>query len=412
MNKCVAILVTMDTKGSEADLLRSEIRRLGGDCLLIDMSVVGDTDRPVDVSAAQIAEAGGMPLSRLRDNPNRTDASAVMVRGATAILHGLIDENRVHSLISLGGTQGTNNAAKVMQDLPYGFPKLIVSTLAAGNTAPYVGIKDIAMMFSVGDILGLNPLLRMILSNAAGAAYGMALAYGTRNSATDNRGARPMIAITNLGVLTQGAMRAIQAFEQRGYETIVFHAVGSGGKAMEQLVKDGLVAGVFDYGLGDIADAVHDGLRAADSERLRVAGRLGVPQVVVPGGIDHLGIQLAEPDTVPEKYRNHRYSYHNPVILVPRPDRKEMRAIVSEISKRLEEAHSNTVFLLPLAGVSSYSARNGALYDAEADEAMRLAFMEMLPRHIERVEIDANAEDEIFIAEAVNRLTAMIEARG
>src|SRR4051812_35963286 len=197
MAKRVAVLATLDTKGAEVDYLRNEIRRIGGEVLVIDFGVVGDAAVAVDFSASAVAVAGGSTLAAIRDHPNRADASAVMMRGATEIIRKLVDEDRIHSLVSLGGTQGTNNAARVMQDLPYGFPKLMVSTLASGNVAPYVGIKDIAMMPSVGDILGLNPLLRRILTNAAGAAHGMALAYQPGQQAA---GQKPMIAMTNLGV--------------------------------------------------------------------------------------------------------------------------------------------------------------------------------------------------------------------
>ena len=410
MTKRVAILATLDTKGAEVGYLRDEIHRIGGEAMVIDFGVVGDAAVPADISAAAIAIAGGSTLEQVRDHPNRADASAVMMRGATAIIRRCMEEDQIQSLVSLGGTQGTNNAARVMQDLPYGFPKLIVSTLASGNVAPYVGIKDIAMMPSVGDILGLNPLLRRILTNAAGAAYGMALAYQPASGKAVS-GQKPMIAMTNLGVLTQGTMRAIRFFEARGYEVIVFHAVGNGGKAMEQMVRDGLVAGVFDYGIGDVADAVHGGLRAADKDRLTVTPAHKVPQVVVPGGIDHLGIQLAEPNTVPEQYKTHLYSYHNPVILVPRPKRDEMRAIVAEIAHRLAGAGSETVFMVPLRGVSSYSAKGGALYDAQADADMLAAIRELLPPAIKRIEIDAGAEDEGFVAAAVAELTDMIAKR-
>ena len=409
MTKCIAILATLDTKGAEVDYLRDEIRRIGGEVLVIDFGVVGAAATPADIGAAEVAKAGGGSLDAIRKNPNRADASAIMVRGATQIIRQAMEEDRIHSLISLGGTQGTNNAARVMQELPYGFPKLIVSTLASGNVASYVGIKDIAMMPSVGDILGLNPLLRRILSNAAGAAYGMALAY--RPADTAAAGQKPMIAITNLGVLTQGTMRAIKLFEARGFETIVFHAVGNGGRAMEQMIREGLLAGVFDYGLGDVADAVHGGLRAADSDRLTVAAAHHLPQVVVPGGIDHLGIQLDAPNTVPEKYRTHLYGYHNPMILVPRPKRDEMRGIVAEIAHRLAGAGDETVLMMPLRGVSSYSAKGGALYDEKSDAELLEAMRQMLPPAVKRIEVDASAEDEAFVSAAVAQLTEMIAKR-
>lgn len=408
MSKRVAILATLDTKGAEVDYLREEIRRVGGEALVIDFGVVGAAATGADIDAAAVADAGGRALVEIRRSPNRADASAVMVRGATEIVRRAIVDGRIQSLISLGGTQGTNNAARVMQDLPYGFPKLIVSTLASGNVAPYVGIKDIAMMPSVGDILGLNPLLRRILTNAAGAAYGMALAYRPGEAAAAQK---PMVAITNLGVLTQGTMRAIKLFEAKGFETIVFHAVGNGGKAMEQMIREGLLAGVFDFGLGDVADAVHGGLRAADAERLTVAAAHGVPQVVVPGGIDHLGIQLDAPNTVPEKYRSHLYSYHNPMILVPRPRQDETQAIVAEIARRLAGAGDETVLMMPLRGVSSYSAKGGALYDEKADADLLNAVRTMMPPAIKRIEVDASAEDEAFVAAAVTQLTTMIAQR-
>jgi uncharacterized protein (UPF0261 family) len=411
MSKRVAILATLDTKGAEVDYLRAEIQRIGGEALVIDFGVVGTAAAAADISSEWVAEAGGSSLAEIRKHPNRADASAVMVKGATALILNAIAEGRIHSLVSLGGTQGTNNAARVMQDLPYGFPKLIVSTLAAGNVAPYVGIKDIMMMPSVGDILGLNPLLRRILSNAAGAAWGMALAAQPAGAVADVA-QKPMIAMTNLGVLTQGTMRAIRLFEAKGFEVIVFHAVGNGGKAMEQMIREGLLAGVLDYGLGDIADAVHGGLRACDAERLTVAAAHKLPQVVVPGGIDHLGIQLDAPNTVPEKYRQHRYSYHNPMILVPRPTRDETRAIVADIARRLAGAGAETVLMMPLKGVSSYSAPGGALFDTAADADLLAAIRELIPARIRRVEVDASAEDDAFVGAAVEQLVALIQATG
>ena len=299
----------------------------------------------------------------------------------------------------------------VMQDLPYGFPKIIVSTLASGNVSSYVGIKDIVMMPSVGDILGLNPLLRRILTNAAGAAYGMARAYSGTQSAAAKKDEKPMVAITNLGVLTQGTMRAIKELEKRGYETIVFHAVGSGGRAMEQMVKDGLVAGVFDYALGDICDAVFGGLRASDESRLSVTAACQVPQVVVPGGIDHIGIMLTKANDVPEQYKSHRYSYHNPMILVPRPKKDQTREVIKVIAQRLATAGPETLFMIPLKGVSSYSAPGGALFDKEADQELLDALHDLLPPQLKRVEIDASAEDQAFIVAAVDALTKLMTAK-
>jgi uncharacterized protein (UPF0261 family) len=318
---------------------------------------------------------------------------------------GLIADKKVDGIISLGGTQGTNNCCQVMQALPYGFAKVMLSTMASGDTAGFVGIKDITMMYSVSDILGLNPFFRRILSNAAGAVVGMA------NAAIEIEvdASKPVIGITNLGVLTQGTMRAMELLADRGYETIVFHAVGNGGRAMEQLMKEGYITAVLDYALGDITDALFGGLRAADENRLTVAGKLGLPQVVVPGGVDHIGILLSEPNTVPDEYKDRLYSYHNPVILVPRTTGPELVRMMEEIRDRLKDAKTNTVFMLPTKGISSYSVDGGVLYDAESDTAFHQAVREMLPDYIPLVEVEAGAEDAVFVDRAVDELVKLIE---
>lgn len=407
MNKTIAVLATMDTKGAECEYLRDEIISLGAGVLLIDMGVVGDTDLDVDICKEEVAKTGGSSIEQLRDHPSRQEASEVMVAGSTEILKALIADEKVHAVISLGGTQGTHNGCKVMQELPYIFPKIMVSTMASGDTSAFVGIKDITMMFSVSDILGLNPFFRRILSNAAGAAYGMARAAKQIEFAAG----KPVVGISNLGVLTQGTMKAIGLLQERGFEAIIFHAVGAGSRAMEQMMQEGIITAVFDFGLGDIADALYEGVRAADENRLTVAGKLGLPQVVVPGGIDHIGILLDEPNTVPERYKEHIYSYHNPVIFVPRTNGEEMTVIMREIAKRLEHSKTDTVFMLPKRGVSSYSAQDGDLYDPESDEVFHDAVRKLLPETIELMELDNNAEDEEFVRTAVNTLVSLIEQK-
>jgi len=310
----VAILATMDTKAAEVRCLSDAVVTAGGTPYVIDIGVVGDADQDVDVTNETVAARGGTPLSELRIDPSREVASEVMVAGATAITVELVEAGTIDAIVGLGGTQGTNNGSQVMQELPYGFPKIMVSTMASGDTSPYVGIKDITMMFSVSDILGVNPLLRQVLANAAAAAVGMGAVPRAGLTERD----RPVVAITNLGVLTAGTMRAMERLDAAGYDSIVFHAVGSGGRAMEQLMREGVIDAVFDYALGDLSDAELDGLRAADEDRLTVAAELGLPQVVVPGGTDHIGIMLDAPNEVPDKFGDRTYTFHNPMILVPR----------------------------------------------------------------------------------------------
>ena len=406
--KTVAILSTLDTKGRETAYLRDQIEKLGAKALLFDIGVVGTPGVEADVTRGAIADAGGTPLSEILTNPTRQAASPVMVRGATALLADRIAQGTVHAVVGLGGTQGTSNCTQIMRSLPYGFPKLMVSTVASGDTSAYVDIKDITMMFSVSDILGLNPLTRKILANAAGAAWGMACCEVTLE---DRHGDKPVVGMTNLGVLTEGAMKAMEYFEAAGYEVIVFHAVGSGGRAMEQMMKDGIIGAVFDYALGEISDEIFHGLRAGGPERLTVAGTLGLPQVLCPGGAEHIGL-MVEPNTVPDAYRDHAHVFHNPIIFAPRLDADQMRKVAREIANRLGTTTGNACFMVPTLGHSRYAVEGGPLHDPVADDAFLDELKTCLPGHIELVERKTHAEDPAFVKEAVDRLIAMIEAGG
>ena len=403
--KTVAILSTLDTKGEESAYLRERIEALGGRARLFDIGVVGEATVPADVARDVIAAAGGKSMDELLANPTRQDASPIMIAGATALLRECIDDGAVHAVIGLGGTQGTSNCTQVMQALPYGFPKIMVSTVASGDTSAFVGIKDITMMFSVSDILGLNPLARTILANAAGAAWGMANAGVALGDQTRDK---PLVGMTNLGVLTEGAMQAVEYFRDAGYETIVFHAVGSGGRAMEQMMKEGIIGAVFDYALGEISDEIFHGLRAGGPERLTVAGSLGLPQVLCPGGAEHIGL-MVEPNTVPEAYRDHQHVFHNPIILAPRLKPDEFRTVAREIASRLGTTTGHACFMMPKLGTSRYGIAGEPLHDPAGDEAFLDELKSCLPDTIELVELDLQAEDPAFVRDAVDRLIAMME---
>lgn len=400
----VAILATLDTKAEEVAFLKQELESLGAKALLLDIGVVGEPGVTPDVDRAALASAGGSSLEHLLKNPSRQEASPVMIAGATKVLLERIQAGEVHGVLSLGGTQGTSNCCAVMQQLPYGLPKIMVSTVASGDCAPFVGIKDITMMFSVGDVLGLNPFTRRLLKNAAGAAYGMAL--GGSLDWRDPAG-KPLIGMTNLGVLTEGAMHAIERFREAGYEVIVFHAVGSGGAAMEQMMKEGIIGAVFDYALGEISDALFDGLRAGDAERLTVAGKLGLPQVLCPGGSEHIGL-MVEPDTVPDRYLQHQHVFHNPIIFAPRLNAEEWSSVAKEIGQRLAFTKDKAVMMLPLQGTSRYSIEGGPLRNPEEDALFFQAMRNALPSSVEVVAMDAAAEDPAFVDAAVDRLLAML----
>jgi uncharacterized protein (UPF0261 family) len=403
--KTIAILATLDTKAAEAGFMKAEIERLGGKALVIDFGVVGTPGMQADITRRDVIEAGGSTLEEQLDHPSRAKSNPVITAGATKIMLALQQEGRIHGAVALGGTQGTSTCAPILQALPYGFPKVMLSTAAAGNTAPFVGIKDITMMFAVSDILGLNVFSRHILANAAAAAWGMAQV----DHSVTRSNAKGVIGMTNLGVLTKGAMLAIELFESRGYEVITFHAIGAGGEAMEQMMKEGIIQGVFDYAMGEIADGVFGVLRASGPERLTVAGKLGLPQVICPGGSEHLGILVQHPNEAPDGWADHQIVWHSPYVFVPRLNAEEQDRVAAEIGKRLQHTKGNCTFLMPLKGVSAYSREGGELYNPELDAAYWLSLQRHLPPQVEIQSLNLNAEDPLFVEHAVETLIAMME---
>jgi len=278
MKKTIALLVTLDTKDQEAAFLQQEIEANGHEALLIDIGVIGKPGIKAAITRGKVISTGGGSIKELLKNPTREKSNPFVVQGCIKILNRKIVKDEVHDM------------------------------------SGFVGIKDITMMFSVSDILKLNPFTRKILANAAAAACGMAQ---VTTKFIMEKGDKPLIGMSNLGVLTKGSMEAIQYIQERGYEVIVFHAVGSGGQAMEQMMKEGIIGAVFDYAMGEIADDVWGVLRAGGPERLTVAGKLGLPQVLCPGGAEHLGI-LVPPNQVPKEWKNHKIVFHSPVVFVPR----------------------------------------------------------------------------------------------
>jgi uncharacterized protein (UPF0261 family) len=407
--KVIAVLATLDTKGQEAEFLREQLEALGSRALLVDIGVMNAPATKADLPRAQVARAGGTALADLQAGKSREASQPVMAAGATALLLKRIAKGEVHGVIGLGGLQGTAACTAVMRALPYGLPKVMVSTVASGDTSSYVGISDITMMFSVGDILGLNLFMRKVLANAAGAAHGMAqVKVGLKTARA--KGAKPLIGISNLGVLTRGTMLAIELFRQRGYESIVFHAVGTGGRAMELMMKQGIIGAVFDYAMGEISDELFHGLRAGGKERLTVAGPLGLPQVLCPGGSEHLGILVSTPHQLPDRWKDHAHVWHNEVVLAPRLNVKELRTVAREIGKRLQGTTGNAVLMIPKLGTGSYAMPGGPMNDPKGDKAYFEALKAALPSTIEVVERDLHAEDPAFVEEAVDRLIALIEA--
>ncbi len=400
--KTIVVLATLDTKGIEAQYVRQQIEKMGANAIVVDVGVVGKPAAKADITRQEVAEAGGTPLATLLENPDREVAAPIMAEGATKIVSRLVDEGKVHGIVSMGGTQGTTLATKVMRALPYGFPKVMVSTMASSNVAPWVDIKDITMMYSVTDILGLNPVMRTILANAAGAVVGMALVNVPMESQE-----KPLVGVTTVGITTQGAMKAIEVLEAAGYETIVFHAVGTGGRAMEQLMEEGVISAVLDYSTIEVSNGMFDALLAGGEKRLTTAGRLGLPQVLAPGAVEVLVFN--EPETVPPPFNTRTLIRHSPQITDVRLNAEEMGRVGEEIARRLQHTSNEAVFIIPTAGYDSYAVQGKGFYDPEADQAFVDALKANLPANIKVIERDTHIEDPAFATEAANLLIELIE---
>jgi uncharacterized protein (UPF0261 family) len=401
-DKTIVVLATLDTKGVEARYLREQIEKMGAKALVVDVGVVGEPASQPDVSRAEVAAAGGRPLDELLKHPDREVAAPVMAAGATEIITQLASEDKVHGIVSMGGTQGTTLATSVMRALPYGFPKVMVSTMASGNVAPWVDIKDITMMFSVTDILGLNPVMRTILANAAGAVVGMAQATVPMESTE-----KPLVGVTTVGITTQGAMKAIKVLEDAGYETIVFHAVGTGGRAMEQLMEEGVIGAVLDYSTIEVSNEMFHALLAGGEKRLTTAGKLGLPQVLAPGAIEVLVYN--EPETVPPPFNTRTLIRHSPKITDVRLNGEEMARVGEEVARRLQHTHDEAIFMIPTAGYDSYAVAGEGFYDPAADQAFVEALKANLPANIKVIERDTHIEDQAFATEAAQLLVELIE---
>ena len=402
--KTIVVLATLDTKGVEAQYLREQIGKFGDQALVVDTGVVGTPAARADVTRQEVAEAGGMSLAKILEHPTREVAAPIMADGATAIVTRLAAEGKVHGIVAMGGTQGTTLSAKVMRALPYGFPKVMVSTMASGNVAPWVDIKDITMMFSVTDILGLNPVSRKILANAAGAVCGMA-----NVDVRLVQGEKPLVAVTTVGITTQGAMKAIKVLEAAGYETIVFHAIGPGGRAMEQMMKEGIIGAVLDYSTIEVSNEMYHALLAGGPDRLTTAGKLGLPQVLCPGALEVLVFN--EPETVPARYQGRTLIRHSPQITDLRLNKEEMAQVGQEVARRLQHTSGEAIFMIPTAGYDSYAVEGMGFYDPEADAAFVAELKANLPQNIRVIERDTHIEDPAFATEAAQLLMSLIEGR-
>jgi uncharacterized protein (UPF0261 family) len=400
----VVLVGTLDTKGHEYGFVRDRLREAGLDVVLVDAGVLGEPLIEPDVPREEVARAAGADHAELARVADRGAAMDAMGRGAAVVLTRLHVEGRLDGAMAIGGSGNSSVAAQAMRELPVGVPKLIVSTVASGDTRPYVGAVDITMTYSVVDIAGINQISARILTNAAGAIAGMATAR-----VPGGTGERPLVGATMFGVTTPCVTRARERLEELGYEVLVFHATGTGGQSFEALADGGYLVGALDATTTELADELVGGVLSAGPDRLEAVGRAGLPQVVSLGALDM--VNFGPRATVPERFADRTLHVHNPTVTLMRTTAAEMAELGHRMARKLNGATGPTVLFVPLRGVSAIDVDGAPFRDADADEGLFAALREDVdPAKVELVELDADINDPAFATAMADRLHALIGA--
>ncbi|MEI2394088.1 Tm-1-like ATP-binding domain-containing protein [Paenibacillus phytohabitans] len=401
--KTIAIAGTFDTKGEEYLYIKRIAEELGLGTLMIHTGVFEPAFVP-DVSNREVAYAAGMDIEELAARKDRALATELLSQGLEKLIPQLYKQGKFDGIISFGGTGGTSLVAPAMRALPIGVPKVLVSTVASGNTAPYVGTSDIIMIPSVVDVAGLNSISTAIFTNAIFAMAGM-----LKFEHTHIPEKKPLVAATMFGVTTPCVTAARKYLEERGYEVLVFHATGIGGQSMEALIEAGFIEGVLDLTTTEWADEIIGGVLNAGPHRLEAAGRKRIPQVVSVGALDMCNFGPA--DTVPEKFKDHTFYQHNPTVTLMRTTVAENEQIGRKLAEKLNMAEESTVLILPLRGISAIDVEGQPFYGPEED---RMLF-DSLRQHVDRtrvevIEMDCAINDPAFAEAAALKLIELMHA--
>jgi uncharacterized protein (UPF0261 family) len=388
MAKVIALLGALDTKGAEYGFVKRCIEQRGHQTLVIDVGVLGAPALAPDIAREDVARAAGAHAAALRAQKDRGEAVALMSRGAAALLPRLFAERRFDGVLAMGGSGGTSVACAAMRALPLGVPKVMVSTVASGDVSAYVGVMDIVMIPSIVDVAGINRISRAVFARAAGAICGMV------ETAVPAGEDKPLIVASMFGNTTPAVERAKSILEREDYEVLVFHATGTGGRAMESLVEAGLIAGVLDLTTTEWADELVGGVFTAGATRLQAAAQHGVPAIVVPGCLDM--VNFWAPSTVPARFNGRTFYPHNPNVTLMRTNIEENRQLGRILAGKLNRSTGPVTVLLPLQGVSMLDSPGGAFWWPEADHALFGALKAALRPDIPVLELDCNINEPAF----------------
>jgi uncharacterized protein (UPF0261 family) len=403
----VLLIATFDTKAEEAVYLKDKIESLGCRVLLMDTGILDDSGNNVDINRHQVAEAGGSSIDALVASGNKGKCISVMLKGASALAKKSYEEGLFQGIISIGGAQGTDIGTAAMRELPFGVPKFMVSTVASGRATfgPFVGTKDIIMMHSVADIQGINFITRRVLDNAAGAICGMV--RNAPDSSVEPSSGHVPVALSMLGTTTQGAIRAKKLLLEKGYDAVAFHQNGTGGVAMEEMIRKGIFRGVLDLNLHELGDSIVQGLHASIRDcRLESAGALGIPQVIAPGSVNYS--VLGPVDTLSPETLKRKYIVHNTQLTLVRLSREELEKAAILVAGRVNRAKGPTHVFIPLRGFSYPDHEGRAHWDPEGNDV----FIRTLRRHLSSAipydEIDAHINDDLFIDAVVDEIVRLM----
>ena len=404
-DRTVVLVGTLDTKGDEYAYLRDRLRLHGVKTVLVDVGTLEAPRTEPDIDRREVAAATGVDVDELARARDRGRAVSAMAEAAAALVRRLHEEGHCDGVLAAGGSGNSAIATRAMQALPVGVPKLMVSTVAAGNTRDYIGASDVALMASVTDVAGINSISARILANAAAAMAGMVQAPPVELAEQ-----RPLIAATMFGVTTPCVTSAREELERRGYEVLVFHATGTGGMAMEGLIESGFMTAVLDITTTELCDRLVGGVLAAGPERLEVAGRHGIPEVVSLGALDM--VNFGARDTVPAQFENRNLYVHNPSVTLMRTTPEECAELGRIIARKLADARGPVALFVPLKGVSAIDVEGGPFHDPAADEALFQALRDNRPANVELHELEHNINDPEFALAMVDKLVEYVGEHG
>lgn len=402
MSKTVVIVGSLDTKGTEYAFVKELIEKEGLETLVVDFGVMGEPTLKPDINREEVAKAGGGDLSYLASGDHKDEAMKAMADGLAVVVRRLYDDGKLDGIIGMGGSGGTSLITSAMRTLPVGVPKVMVSTVGGGDVSAYAGTKDITFIPSIVDVSGINSISRHIYANAAGAIAGMVKVESPTPAAE-----KPLVVASMFGNTTICVDNAREIIEKEGFEVLVFHATGIGGKTMESLIADGYITASMDITTTELADEVCGGVFNSGPDRCMAASRAGIPAVIVPGCVDMANFWGIS--TVPEKYMKRNLYEWNPNVTLLRTNVEENVLIGEMIAAAANASTAPVAIVIPLKGVSMLDSPGGKFWDPEADRACFNAIKKNLKRGVEVIEMDNNINDPEFSGKVAELMLAMLK---